>query len=154
MERNRVPSYVGGAQNRRATLTSIACARRVWFAERAEPTGTAIASSFLPLHQVVGPACFVAGLLSTLVFTWITLPGSGRHSAWYRMAPGVLDRQWSDVQSVLLTQGDTLDTAYLRHWATQLAIGELLKAALRRAPPPRLTPPDDRNDSPQLPLDL
>jgi len=33
---------------------------------------------------------------------------------WYRMAQGVLDRQWSDVQSVLATQGSTLDTAYLR----------------------------------------
>lgn len=71
---------------------------------------------------------------------------------WFRMAQGVLDRQWSDVQSVLATQGNTLDTAYLRHWATQLAITDLLDAALRGAPPPRLTPPDD--DSQQLRLDL
>lgn len=71
---------------------------------------------------------------------------------WYRMAQGVLDRQWSDVQSVLVTQGSTLDTAYLRHWAAQLAIADLLDAALRGAPPPRLTPPGD--DSQQLRMDL
>ncbi len=71
---------------------------------------------------------------------------------WYRMAQGVLDRQWSDVQSVLATQGSTLDTVYMRHWATQLAITDLLNAALRGAPPPRLTLPD--NESQQLRLDL
>ncbi len=73
---------------------------------------------------------------------------------WYRMAQGALDRQWSDVQSVLATQGNTLDTAYLRYWAAQLDIVHLLDAALHRAPPPRLTPPDDNDDSPQLRLDL
>jgi len=56
---------------------------------------------------------------------------------WYRMAQGVLDRQWSDVQSVLATQGNTLNLAYLREWAAQLAIGELLDAALRGGPPPK-----------------
>ncbi|WP_097646170.1 hypothetical protein [Candidatus Viridilinea mediisalina] len=71
---------------------------------------------------------------------------------WYRMAQGILDRQWSDVQAVLATQGDTLDTAYLRHWAKQLAISDLLDAALRGVPPPRLTPPDDA--AAQLRLDL
>jgi hypothetical protein len=71
---------------------------------------------------------------------------------WYRMAQGVLDRQWSDVQSVLATQGSTLDTAYLRHWATQLGIADLLDAALRGAWPPKMTPPDD--ESQQLRLDI
>ncbi|WP_129626881.1 hypothetical protein [Candidatus Oscillochloris fontis] len=71
---------------------------------------------------------------------------------WYRMAQGALERQWIDVQSVLTTQGSTLDIAYLRHWAAQLALADLLDAALRRAPPPRLTPPDD--DSSQMRLDI
>lgn len=71
---------------------------------------------------------------------------------WYRMAQGALERQWIDVQSVLTTQGSTLDTAYLRHWAEQLALADLLEAALRGAPPPRLTPPSD--DSSQLRLDI
>ncbi|NTU82986.1 MAG: hypothetical protein HGA45_27070 [Chloroflexales bacterium] len=68
------------------------------------------------------------------------------------MAQGALDRQWSDVQSVLATQGSTLDTAYLGHWAAQLALTELLDAAMRGELPPRLTPPDD--SSQQLRLDL
>ncbi|MBP1465380.1 hypothetical protein EYB53_006650 [Candidatus Chloroploca sp. M-50] len=68
------------------------------------------------------------------------------------MSQGILDRQWSDVQSVLATQESTLDTAYLRHWATQLAIADLLDAALHGVPPPRLTQPD--GDSQQLRLDL
>ena len=62
---------------------------------------------------------------------------------WYRLSQGVLDRQWSDMRAVLTTQGDTLDLAYLRAWAPQLAVGGLLEAALRGDPPPRLPPDSD-----------
>ena len=41
---------------------------------------------------------------------------------WYSLAQGVLDRQWYDVRAVLMTQATTLDLAYLREWATQLAL--------------------------------
>ncbi|MDZ4721545.1 MAG: hypothetical protein SH847_24030, partial [Roseiflexaceae bacterium] len=71
---------------------------------------------------------------------------------WYRMAQGVLDRQWTDVQSVITTQGKILDLAYLHHWASQLAIADLLDAALRGASPPKSAPPDD--DSQQMRLDI
>jgi hypothetical protein len=71
---------------------------------------------------------------------------------WYRMAQGALDRQWTDVQSVIKTQGNFLDLAYLRHWASQLAIADLLDAALRGASPPTLAPLDD--DSQQMRLDI
>lgn len=71
---------------------------------------------------------------------------------WYRMSDGVLDRQWADVQSVLLTQGDMLDTAYLRQWAAQLMIADLLDAALRGAAPPKIMSSDD--DSQQMRLDI
>jgi len=37
----------------------------------------------------------------------------------------------------------TLDVAYLRAWAAQLAVGDLLEAALRGDPPPRLPPDSD-----------
>ena len=71
---------------------------------------------------------------------------------WYRMAQGVLDRQWSDVQTVLATQGDTLDQTYLQEWAVQLAIDDLLAAALRGGPAPKVLPADD--DPEQTRLDL
>lgn len=70
---------------------------------------------------------------------------------WYRLANGVLDRQWNDVRSVIVAQENTLDIAYLRQWAAYLAITDLLDAALRGLPPPLTT----RNaDSQQLRLDL
>ncbi len=71
---------------------------------------------------------------------------------WFRMSQGVLDRQWSDIQSVLATQGADLDVSYLQQWATQLAIADLLEAALRGSPPPRLGAPED--DSRQMRLDI
>lgn len=71
---------------------------------------------------------------------------------WYRIAQGVLDRQWADVLAVLATQGTSLDLAYLRQWAAHLGITALLDAALQGSPPPKLTPPDDPGD--QLRLDL
>lgn len=62
---------------------------------------------------------------------------------WYRLSQGILDRQWSDVRAVITTQGDTLDVAYLRTWAAQLAVGDILEAALRGEPPPRFSPDTD-----------
>lgn len=71
---------------------------------------------------------------------------------WYRMAQGILDRQWHDILSVLVTQGDILDLAYLRDWASRLMIADLLDAALRGIPAPKLTPPGD--ESQQMRLDI
>jgi hypothetical protein len=71
---------------------------------------------------------------------------------WYRMAEGMLDRQWSDVQSVIATQQSTLDLAYLNAWALTLAIPDLLAAALRGEAPPNPAPPRGAPD--QLRLDM
>jgi hypothetical protein len=45
-----------------------------------------------------------------------------------------------------------MQPTYLRHWATQLAIADLLDAAFRGTLPPKLTPTDD--DSQQMRLDM
>ena len=52
---------------------------------------------------------------------------------WYRLGGGVSDRQWSDVLGVLKIQASELEAAYLRHWASELGLADLLERALREA---------------------
>lgn len=52
---------------------------------------------------------------------------------WYRMGGGVSERQWLDVLGVLKLQGARLDLAYLRKWAEELEISDLLARALEDA---------------------
>lgn len=52
---------------------------------------------------------------------------------WYRDGGGVSDRQWNDVLGVLKVQGPTLEGAYLREWARELGVAELLCRALDEA---------------------
>lgn len=54
---------------------------------------------------------------------------------WYRLAPS--DRQWRDVQAILRVQDDALDWAYMRRWATNLELEELLGWALKGESPPQ-----------------
>jgi hypothetical protein len=42
----------------------------------------------------------------------------------------ISERQWHDIQGVLKIQGTSLDFPYMRHWAAQLNISELLEQAL------------------------
>lgn len=63
---------------------------------------------------------------------------------WYAITPS--DRQWRDVQAVVRVQGDTLDRAYLHHWAAPLGITALLTRALDGEPPP--PPPADARQMP------
>ena len=49
---------------------------------------------------------------------------------WYRETGGESDRQWNDVLGVLKVQGPTLDRAYLREWAGELKLTDLLDRAL------------------------
>ena len=48
---------------------------------------------------------------------------------WYRLGGKVSERQWSDVLGVLKVQGDSLDRTYLRNWADQLGVLDLLQLA-------------------------
>jgi len=52
---------------------------------------------------------------------------------WYRKGGGVSERQWTDVQGVLQTQRARLDLVYLRRWATELHVADLLERALAEA---------------------
>jgi len=49
---------------------------------------------------------------------------------WYRMGGEVSDRQWRDIQNILKVQGDLLDKDYLRKWAGQLGVLDLLERVL------------------------
>jgi len=48
---------------------------------------------------------------------------------WFRKGGGVSDRQWNDLLSVLKVQANALDYDYLRHWATELTVDDLLLRA-------------------------
>jgi hypothetical protein len=49
---------------------------------------------------------------------------------WFEKGNRVSDRQWQDVRAVLAVQGPGLDLVYLRTWAAQLGVSELLEQAL------------------------
>lgn len=52
---------------------------------------------------------------------------------WYRMGDEVSDRQWRDILGVVKMKSDQLDLAYLRRWAKELAVEDLLERALQEA---------------------
>ena len=52
---------------------------------------------------------------------------------WFRLGNETARQQWEDVLGVLRTQAGKLDQEYLRKWATDLAIGDLLEKALQDA---------------------
>jgi hypothetical protein len=51
---------------------------------------------------------------------------------WYRRGGEVSDRQWEDLIGVLDVQGPRLDTEYLRRWAKELGLSDLLERASRQ----------------------
>jgi hypothetical protein len=52
---------------------------------------------------------------------------------WYRLGGETSDRQWTDVLHVLEVQRETIDIDYLKHWATELRVSDLLAKALAQA---------------------
>lgn len=50
---------------------------------------------------------------------------------WYRIGGEVSDRQWRDVLGVLKTRAGELDLDYLRKWAGELKIGDMLERILK-----------------------
>lgn len=52
---------------------------------------------------------------------------------WYRMGGEVSDRQWRDILGVLKTRTGELDLVYLRKWANELKVNDLLERALGEA---------------------
>lgn len=52
---------------------------------------------------------------------------------WYRMGGEVSDRQWRDILGVLKTRAGELDLGYLREWAAELKVPDLLDRALKEA---------------------
>ncbi len=52
---------------------------------------------------------------------------------WYRLGGEVSQCQWNDVLGVLRVQGQALDFAYLRHWAAEIGLTQLLERAMNEA---------------------
>jgi hypothetical protein len=50
---------------------------------------------------------------------------------WYRMGGEVSERQWRDILGVLKTRAGDLDLNYLRRWAGELKVTDLLERALK-----------------------
>jgi hypothetical protein len=49
---------------------------------------------------------------------------------WYEAGSQVADRQWNDIIGVLKVQGNHLDRTYLKKWAEELRLSNLLKKAI------------------------
>jgi len=52
---------------------------------------------------------------------------------WFRMGGEVSERQWRDVIGVLKTREGELDLDYLRKWASELKVSDLLERALEES---------------------
>ncbi len=52
---------------------------------------------------------------------------------WYHMGGEVSERQWRDILGVLKTRAEDLNLAYLRKWAGELKVSDLLEQALKES---------------------
>ncbi|MCZ7671776.1 MAG: hypothetical protein M5U34_33935 [Chloroflexi bacterium] len=56
---------------------------------------------------------------------------------WFRLGGEVSERQWRDILGVLKTQQSDLDIEYLKQWAAQLGVTQLMERALEEMRNPR-----------------
>jgi hypothetical protein len=52
---------------------------------------------------------------------------------WYRMGGEVSDRQWRDILGILKTRAGELDLGYLRKWAIELKVSDLLERIMKES---------------------
>ncbi|NQT41599.1 MAG: hypothetical protein HQ581_29185 [Planctomycetes bacterium] len=52
---------------------------------------------------------------------------------WYRLGDEVSERQWNDLTGVIKTQHEALDREYLKQWAGELKVADLLERAWRES---------------------
>jgi hypothetical protein len=52
---------------------------------------------------------------------------------WYRMGSEVSDRQWRDILGVLKTRAGELDLDYMRKWAKELKVDDLLERVVKES---------------------
>jgi hypothetical protein len=52
---------------------------------------------------------------------------------WYRIGNETSERQWRDILGILKTRAGNLDLEYLKKWATDLNIADLLERAVQQA---------------------
>ena len=52
---------------------------------------------------------------------------------WYRLGGEVSERQWRDILGVLKTRAGELDIDYLRRWAIELKVSDLLERSFKEA---------------------
>ncbi len=52
---------------------------------------------------------------------------------WYYIGGEVSERQWRDILGVLKVRADALDLDYLRKWASELKVSDLLERAIQQA---------------------
>ena len=53
--------------------------------------------------------------------------------AWYRQGNEISERQWRDVLGILRVAGPAMDRTYLRRWAEDIGVADLLDRALLEA---------------------
>ena len=52
---------------------------------------------------------------------------------WYHLGGELSDRQWRDILGVIKTRADELDLVYLRKWAIEIRVEDLLERALKES---------------------
>lgn len=58
-----------------------------------------------------------------------------RKLTWFELGRRVSDRQWNDIRALIEVQADELDVDWLRQWAADQGVAELLEVALTQSGP-------------------